>query len=99
LAAIALCRATTELLIRFHYASNVTNASDSRKTKLNWLIKQAENCEKFRFLKNFNLTAKVNEANDILHTSIDDIEHRNRARGLVTEWVRVLDAMISEAPC
>jgi hypothetical protein len=35
LAAIALCRATTELLIRFHYASNVPNASDSRKTKLN----------------------------------------------------------------
>jgi hypothetical protein len=98
LAAVALCRSTTELLIRYHYASDVSNASNSRKTKLSWLIKQVENREELSFLKNFNLTAKVDDANDILHTSADDIDHRDRARGLVIVWVRDLQEMITKAP-
>ena len=98
LAAVALCRATTELLIRQHYASDIPNARRSRKTKLSWLIEQAENREEFSFLKNFNLTTRVDQANDILHTSTDDIKHRDRARGLVRGWVRDLDEMITKAP-
>ena len=98
LAAITLCRSVTELLIRSHYASDIPDAKNSRKTGLRWLIEQLQDRDDFKFLRSFNLVAKVNEANDILHQAATDIEHRDRARGLLTEWVRVLEEMIDKAP-
>jgi hypothetical protein len=98
LAAIALCRSVTELLIRSHYASDIPHASNSRKTKLGWLIKQLQDRDETKFLRCFNLVKKVKEANDIIHQAATDIEHRDRARGLLTEWVRVLEEMIDKAP-
>ena len=103
LAAIALCRSVTERLIRFHYAFELPNATDSRRTKLTGkgsLIELVEQRETFAFLRNFNLAEKVREAHGILHLDKigDDIEHRNRDRGLVTEWVKVLVEMIKRAP-
>ena len=103
LAAIALCRSVTERMIRFHYAFDVPNAKDSRKTKLTGegsLIEIVEQREAFAFLRSFNLTAKVKEAHSILHldSNSDDIPHRDRDRGLVTQWVLVLDEMIKRAP-
>jgi hypothetical protein len=103
LAAIALCRSVTERMIRFHYAFDVPNAKDSRKTKLTGegsLIEIVELREDRPFLRCFNLTAKVKEAHRILHldSNSDDIPHRDRDRGLVTQWVIVLDEMIKHAP-
>jgi hypothetical protein len=101
LAAIALCRSVTELLIRYHYASGIPHASNSRKTGLKWLIEQIQDRDDFKFLRCFNLVAKVDEANDIIHqaaTAIPIIEHRERARGLLTGWIRVLEEMIDKAP-
>ena len=45
LAAIALCRSVTELLIRYHYASDIPNATISKgkgRTGLEWLIQQVQ---------------------------------------------------------
>jgi hypothetical protein len=101
LAEIALCRSVTELLIRYHYASDIPGAENSRgkyATKLTWLIKQVQDRQDLDFLRNFNLVEKVDAANDILHQPNTHIEHRNRARGLATEWVRVLEEMIDHAP-
>jgi hypothetical protein len=98
LAAIALCRSVTELLIRSHYASDIPDASNSRGLGLRWLIEQLQDRDDFKFLRSFNLVTKVNEANDILHQAATDIEHRDRARGLLTEWVSVLEEMIDKAP-
>jgi hypothetical protein len=112
LAAIALCRSVTELLIRSHYASDIPDASDSiRGPRLGWLIEQLQDRDDFKFLRSFNLVKMVNEANVILHQAGTDIEHRDRARGLPTEWVRrdrarnlltlwmrALEEMIDKAP-
>ena len=98
LAAIALCRSVTELLIRYYYGNDIPNATDGRKTRLRWLIKTIQERNEFEYLKRFNLIAKVNEANDILHQANTDIEHQDRERGLVMEWVRVLEEMIDTAP-
>jgi hypothetical protein len=102
LAAIALCRVVTELLVRNHYASGVQGAKITTgrgRTGLTWLIEQVQEDEEFRFLRNFNLVDKVKEANEILHNpSAADIEHRNRARGVAMCWIRVLDEMISRVP-
>jgi hypothetical protein len=101
LAAVALCRSITELLIRHHYAHDIPNATVSKgkkRTGLEWLIDQVQAKAGLEFLKNLNLAAKVNEANDILHQPSADIEHRDRARGLVTQWVMCLQEMIDRAP-
>ena len=114
LAAIALCRVATELLIRYHYAGDVPDAQNTRKTKLTGepgrgklnLIAHAESrCE---FLKSYNLAAKINAASEILHNPnagetderLHSIEgrHRNPFRGLVVEWMKVLEEMISRVP-
>jgi hypothetical protein len=114
LAAIALCRVATELLIRYHYAGDVPDAQNTRKTKLTGepgrgklnLIAHAESrCE---FLKNYNWAAKVKAASEILHNPnagetderLHSIEgrHRNPFRGLVVECMKVLEEMISRVP-
>lgn len=113
-AAIALCRSTTELLIRHHYASHRPNAhvsSGKGRTTLTGtnppgLIQEAEN--RYNFLRNFNLGEKVDDANKILHRPIAgemgngvysiETHHRDRARGLLINWVRVLEEMIDKAP-
>jgi len=104
LAAIALCRSVTERHIRFHYASDVPYAKNSNKTKLtgkdNNLIEQVE--KSFPFLRKFNLCKKVKEAHAILHideaVEEEDIQHRDRDRGLLDDWLRVLEEMTDKAP-
>ncbi len=98
-AAIALCRATTELLIRDHYPSDLNIKND-----LSGLIRSVQNLPRFAFLKKYHLTDKVQEAHDILHgrslggSTVDMVRHQHRARALVRDWVIVLDEMISKAP-
>ena len=114
LAAIALCRSTTELLIRYHYASHVPNSTVSKgrgRTSLTGtnplgLIDEAE--KKHEFLTNFRLGKKVEDANEILHqpmtTATDQgvysiaARRRNPYRGFVIQWMRVLEAMIAQVP-
>jgi hypothetical protein len=101
LAAIALCRSVTELLIRYHYASDIPNATISKgkgRTGLEWLIQQVQQRKEFESLRRFNLIAKIDDANNILHQAATDIVHREHTRGLVMEWVSVLVEMINQAP-
>jgi len=91
LAAIAMCRAATEILMREHY-----NRDDT--TKLTPLIKSTQAKREFTFLRPYNLVAKVNESNNILHFNRDDINHRDRSAALIMEWVTALQAMIVRAP-
>jgi|SRR5271165_3818869 len=88
LAAIAMCRAATEILIRVR-----CNQDDG--TKLGPLIKLTLRKPQFSFLRPYNIDRKVQEANDILHfKKKDDIDHRDRSRALIREWVKVLQEMI-----
>jgi hypothetical protein len=91
LAAIAMCRAATEILIRFHY-----NQDD--KTDLKTLVRSTQQKREFFFLQNYNLASKIEEANDILHFNKGDIKHRRRSQALVREWIRVLREMIDRVP-
>lgn len=103
LAALALCRSATQHLIRYHYAHDIPNAKDSRKTKLTGrdsLIEKIEGQNRFSFLKRFNLTQNVMAAHEILHMKQQEsvIEHRDADRGLVLKWVRELQEMIDRIP-
>ncbi len=99
LAAIALCRTITEILVQYHYPSD-----QKIKNDLPGLIRSVQNQPKFGFLRKLNLTKKVRQANDILHVSsfgsstVDTLPHQNWARGLAEDWVKALDEMISNAP-
>ena len=96
-AAIALCRAVTELLVRFHYARDKRDRRGLRE-----LIQSIEDSEGFVFLKRFNLAEKVREANKILHhprrDDIPQLPHRDPDRGLITDWIRALEEVIDKAP-
>ncbi len=87
-AAIAMCRATTEILIRRHFNDN------DQKTKLSPLIKATESRAEYRDLKKFNLVMKVDSANEVLHGPFTTRGAANRARTLVPEWVRELEQMM-----
>jgi hypothetical protein len=90
LAAISMCRAATEILIRDHF-----NEGD-HDTKLTPLIKSTQDKREFAFMRKFNLVAKVKEASEILHVSKDEIRHVERQRGLIREWVKVLHELIAK---
>jgi hypothetical protein len=89
-AAIAMCRAATDILVRFHY-----NSGDNT-TKLGPLIRSTEKRRDGSVLKKWNIGSKVEEANDILHVNQDDISHRDRSRALILDWVKALQEMIVE---
>jgi hypothetical protein len=91
LAAISMCRASTEILIRVHYNKNDYN------TKLTPLIKQTQNKREFSFMKNFNILAKIEEANNILHFNKEDIRNVDRQTALIREWVVVIKELIGRA--
>jgi len=94
LAAIAMCRATTELLIRRHYAPHA-----DERDKLHSLLTAVD--ANFKFLKDQDLRGKVNEADGILHNRAlgDNVrEFPTRYRVLVRGWVKLLEKMIDEAP-
>jgi uncharacterized protein with HEPN domain len=96
LAAIAMCRATTELLIRRHYAPCA-----DEEAKLHSLIRGVQARPKFKFLKDQDLRGKVKEADGILHNRAlgDNVrEFPARYRVLVRDWVKLLEKMINEAP-
>jgi uncharacterized protein with HEPN domain len=94
LAAIALCRATTELLIRRQYAPRA--AKSEGLTSLIRRVRKAH--PKLEFLK--DLFKKVEEANNILHSSSYSVHdlRRDRYQVIVREWVKLLEKMIDEAP-
>lgn len=100
LAAISLCRATTEILMQYHYPS------DQKITKdLPGLIRSVQRQPKFAFLRKLNLIEKVSQAHDILHGSrslggstVDTLPHQNWAQGLARDWAKALDEMITNAP-
>jgi hypothetical protein len=112
LAAIALCRSTTELLMRYHYAGHVPNSTVSKGkgsqhlTGPRGLIEEAE--KKYVFLRDFKLGKKVDEANQILHqpmtASADEgvvsiaARRRNPYRGFVIQWMQDLKKMIARVP-
>lgn len=107
LTAVVLCRTITELLISEHYASdkekegNTARNKDGAKTLFRPLLNQVLLRDEFNFLKKFNLQKKVDDANGILHNKYrdcDDINHRDRERELVRNWIKVLEEMISKAP-
>jgi hypothetical protein len=90
LAAITMCRAATEILIRNHY-------NKDSNTNLIPLVKYTEKRRKFSFLKPFNLATKIDDANNILHFN-EDIKNADRNRAIVRDWVEVLQEMIDKAP-
>jgi hypothetical protein len=92
LAATSMCRAATEILLRFHY-----NGGDT-KSDLIPLIKQTERKREFSFLRAYNLVAKVDEANGVLHFRRNEIANNSRSRSLIGEWVRDLQQIIQRAP-
>ena len=87
LAAIAMCRAATEILLRVHY-------NKDENTDLMTLIKSTQKRRDGSVLRDHNITAKVLAANDILHVNKDDIVHRDRSRALIRDWVNGLQDMI-----
>jgi hypothetical protein len=94
LAAIAMCRAATEIF--YHY-------NNDPDIELSRLIQQTQKRKENSFMKRDNLVAKVQEANKVLHfTSIDcrrdDIENQTRTRNLIREWAKTLHEMITKAP-
>jgi len=95
LAAISMCRATTEILIRFHY-----NMYD--QTRLGKLVESTQNKLEFSFLRRHNLGAKIQKANHILHVNKEDIkvdiDHRSESQALVRDWIITLRKMIERAP-
>jgi hypothetical protein len=93
LAAIAMCRAATEILMRVHY-----NKDES--TRLTRLIQETQGRRSFQWLKVHNLVAMVEEANDILHSNTRsyDIKNKGWSRALVRRWVETLQEMILKAP-
>jgi uncharacterized protein with HEPN domain len=96
LAAIAMCRATTELLIRRHYMPHAHEGD-----KLHSLITEMEALPKFKFVKDQDLRGKVNQADGILHNrALADnvLEAPTRYVGLVRHWAKSLEKMIDEAP-
>jgi uncharacterized protein with HEPN domain len=96
LAAIALCRAATDLLIRRHYAPNARE-----NVGLHSLITEVQARPKFNFLKKNCLLGKVKEANSILHACVlgDNVhELPTRYRVLIRDWVELLQKMIDDAP-
>jgi hypothetical protein len=91
LSAIATCRAITEILLRKHYSAD-------ESTGLTQLIRQIQGQTCFQFLKQFNLLAKVEQANGVLHSNRTDIRNNAELKSLIREWVKVLQEMISKAP-
>ena len=92
LAAIAMCRSATEIMIRDHY-----NRKD-HDTELTKLIKQTQLRKEFGFMKRSNLVAKVKEANDILHVNRDQIRNVDRSRSLIRDWTKAIQELIAKVP-
>jgi uncharacterized protein with HEPN domain len=97
LPALVLCRSTTELLIRRHYASDVPDALDSINSPLIPLMKKVG----VRLRDPSRLIKYVTIANDVLHSrmleeNVYDLPARYRA--LVRDWVRLLKDMIDGIP-
>lgn len=91
LAAIAMCRACTEILLRYHY-----NYDD--ETKLTRLAEETQKKPEFAFLRNYNLAEKIEEANRLLHFGKSRFQGSDPVRALVLQWVQVLQEVIARAP-
>jgi hypothetical protein len=97
-AAIAMCRAVTEILIVDHY----NRRDEVEHLKLSQVIKKTQEQHRFSFLESpLKLLDKVNAANDILHfnrPAKNVKEFPNRTQRLVREWIDTLREMIDKAP-
>jgi uncharacterized protein with HEPN domain len=97
LPALALCRSTTELVIRRHYASDVADPHDGKKNRLIPLMKKVQ--PRLRALS--HLFKYIDIANDVLHSRmLDENVHDlpGRYRVLVCDWVRLLRQLIDDIP-
>ena len=97
LPALALCRSTTELLIRQHYGSDVADAHDSISNPLIPLMKKV----RARLRDPSRLFKYIEIANDVLHSRMLDENVHDlpaRYRLLVCGWVRLLKQMIDDVP-
>src|SRR5207248_8484940 len=91
LAAIAMCRACTEILMRRHY-------SRDEKMELTPLVKQTQQKREFMHLRQHNLVSKIDDANKLLHFNQQDIRTKDRERVLIRDCVTALQDMIARAP-
>jgi len=91
LAAIAMCRACTEILMRRHYSRDDT-------TDLTPLVKLTQQKREFAHLRQHNLVSKIDDANKLLHFNRQDIPTKDRERALIRDWVTALQEMIARAP-
>jgi hypothetical protein len=91
LAAVAMCRATNEIILRYHYSPN------DEDTKLGKLIDRI--CEKYDWMNKSNFAEKVRTANRLMHASATfEISGREEARQLVWNWIAPLQELIQRAP-
>lgn len=102
-AAIAMCRAVTEVLIRSHYCSaddlRAFDNTGKKQPDLIPLINVLQKKRAFKFLEDLHLIENVKKANDILHSNKPDyIALPNHMKGLVISWVTALTEMINKAP-
>lgn len=98
LAALAMCRSTTEIVIRRHYCgSNYEAGLNKKEIPLGPLLQQTVDVNPQ--LKKFNLEEKVREANQLMHFNRTyDAKKWENAQTLVRNWVVVLNDLIDLVP-
>jgi hypothetical protein len=96
LAALAMCRSITEIIIRRHFNNN-DQYSDSKEIPLGPLTKRT--VDEFPLLKRFNLEEKIKEANQLMHFNRDYDAHKwSVVQSLVRNWVMVFYDVLELVP-
>ncbi len=91
LSSLAMCRAATEILFRFHYGTI------DERTALGRLIEEISLKHDWIIKENFN--ERVKEANRLLHASKKfDISNSEEAKQIVWNWILPLQNLIQRAP-
>jgi hypothetical protein len=91
LAAIAMCRAVTEILFRRHY-------NDDQHTKLSDLIKGTPAFRKLPPSDQRVIENGVAEADRILHSGREDTRNKEPTEELIGRWIKALVEFIRGAP-
>jgi hypothetical protein len=102
LAALAMCRSVTEILMRHHFkdgdmAKASTSGKKNKEIPLGPLARDIVGS--IPSLKTFNLEEKIREANQLMHFNRDhDAEKWSNVQSLVRNWVLVLNDFIDAVP-
>ena len=95
LAAVAMCRATTEIIVKGHYFSGTQNKM--KKIGLRTLVEKIES--NIPELQLHNFIDKIESANDLLHFNrVPDIVAKDESRQLVRNWILPIQDLINMAP-